>query len=868
MDSKDTYHQPPRISEWLLKCLYQDQKAYTLTGDLSETFQFLVNEQGKFRARWWYRVQLFKALFPLLNDAIYWRATMFKNYLKTALRNIRKHKIYSFINIGGLAVGMTCCFFIFLWVKNELSYDRFHKNADRIHRVIAEYFTEGSSDIFPATPAPLAQALMDEFSQVEQALRLEEYSDIRLAHQNKQFWGNRAFLTDPKFFEVFSFPLIKGDPQTALKDTNSIVITEEMARKCFGEGEALGRVLTVGSRNPRDYKVTGVLKDIPKNSHLQFDFLLSFSIIRYNLNWSCWNYMTYVMFSSPGLEQGLEQKSSEFLSERGKPNHKLHFQPLTQIHLHSNFRGDFETNGKIAHVYLFSGMAVMLLLLAGINFINLCTARSAIRQKEVGVRKVVGASRPQLIKQFIGESVFLSLLAFLLSLILMRIFLPYFNSFLKQDLNFSLSQGLSFFLFMAVLALVIGLLSGIYPAYIISAFHPKETISGSVTRQSTRHKALLRKFLVVTQFAISILFITSSLLVRNQLHYMATKDLGYEKEQIVVLPFEKVMPVYRGQELSQRQESYKNEILQNAAVTDATFSSYSLNRHCAHQTVWWEGKSPEDILMDWITVDYDFFETLQIEFLEGRPFSQEFPTDKESAYILNESAAKKTGGLQAVGRKFQIPGPYRQVGTVVGVVRNFHYKSLHNEIHPLVITLGRTQSYMLSRIKPENLSSTLTYMNSKWRELFPGQSFEYSFLDEDFGRVYRSEILMGKVFNTIAGLAIFIAALGLFGLVSFATERRTKEIGIRKVLGASITRITVLIAKESTGCILLANLIAWPIAWYVMNRWFQNFAYRTPISLWPFILSGGLAILIAFVTMSIQILKAASANPVDALRYE
>jgi putative ABC transport system permease protein len=868
MDSHNKYHQPPRFSEWLLKCLYPDQKVYTLTGDLSETFQVQVNNQGKFRARWWYRMQLFKALFPLLNDIIYWRTTMFKNYIKTSLRNIRKHKIFSFINIAGLAVGMTCCLFIFLWVKNELSYDRFHRNSDRTYRVIAEYFTEGSSDIFTGTPAPLAQALTDEFPQVEQAVRLEEYSDIRLSYEDKQFWGNRAFLTDPNFFEVFSFPLIEGDPQTALKDTNSIVITEEIAHKCFGEGEALGRVLTLGSRNPSDYKVTGVLKNIPKNSHLQFDFLLSFSIIQYNLAWNCWNYMTYVMLSSPGLEKELEKKSPDFLSERGEPNYKLHFQPLTQIHLHSNFRGDFETNGKIAHVYLFSAMAVMLLLLAGINFINLCTARSAIRQKEVGVRKVVGASRLQLIKQFIGESVLLSLLAFLLSIVLMKLFLPYFNSFLKQNLNFSLSQDLSFLLFMTVLALVVGLLSGIYPAYIISAFHPKETMSGSITGKSTRHKALLRKFLVVTQFAISILFITSSILIRNQLHYMANMDLGYKKEQIVILPFEKVMPIYKGQELSMRQETYKNEILQNAAVTDATFSSYSLNRYCAHQSVWWEGKSPEDVPMDWITVDYDFFKTLQIEFLEGRAFSREFSTDESSAYILNESAAKKIGELQAVGHKFQIPGPYENKGTVIGVVRNFHYKSLHNEIHPLVITLGRNQYYMLARINPENITATLAYMKNKWNELFPGQSFEYSFLDEGFGHVYRNEILMGKVFNTIAGLAIFIAALGLFGLVSFVTERRTKEIGIRKVLGASISRIAVLIAKESTGCILLANLIAWPIAWYIMRRWFQNFAYRAPIGLWPFILSGGLVIFVALVTMGVQILKAVSANPVDALRYE
>ena len=867
MESENRYYEPPKLSEWLLKQLYPDRKAHTLAGDLSETYQVQVDEQGLFRARWWYRGQLFKALPLLINDFIYWRSAMLKNYLLTALRNIRKHKIYSFVNISGLAVGMACCLFIFLWVKNELSYDRFHENADRIHRVIAEHFTEGQSYTFPSTPAPLAQSLMDEFPEVEQALRLEDYFDIRIAYGHKQFWGNRGFFTDPNFFDVFSFPLVKGDSRTALNSIDSIVITENVARKCFGDEDPLGRILILGSRNPKDYKVTGVLEDIPKNSHLQFDFLLSFSVIRYNLNWSCWNYMTYVQLSSPEAAPVVEAKSSDFLNTRGKPDHKLYLQPMTHIHLRSNYMADFDTNGKIAHVYLFSIMGVLLILLAGINFVNLCTARSAIRQKEVGVRKVIGASRRQLIKQFIGESVFLSFLAFLISLVLLKIFLPYFNTLLNQDMSFSLSEGFSFLLLMAGLALIVGLVSGIYPAYIISAFHPKQTLSGGFTRRGTRHSALLRKFLVVTQFAISILFITSSLLVRDQLHFMANKDLGYKKDHLVVLPFEKIMPAYRGQELQQRQESLKTELLQNASITDATFSSYSLNRPCAHQSVFWEGKTGEDILMDWISVDYDFFETMQIEFKEGRPFSREFPTDPESAYILNESAVKKTGWSQAVGREFQIPGP-RKRGTVVGVARDFHYKPLHNEIQALVITLGRTSYYMILRIRPENLPSTLGYMKNKWDEFFPGHSFEYSFFDEDFERVYRSEIRMGKVFNMIAGLAVLIACLGLFGLVSFATERRTKEIGIRKALGASVSRIAVLIAKESTGCILLANLFAWPIAWYAMSRWFQNFAYRTSISLWPFILSGGLAILIALLTMSFQILKAASANPVDALRYE
>lgn len=867
MISRNKYHKPPRFSEWLLECLFPDRKTYTLAGDISETYQEQIKEQGRFRARWWYRTQLLKALPPLIKDNIYWSLVMLKNYLKTALRNIQKHKIFSIVNISGLAVSMTCSFLIFIWVKNELSYDRFHEKADCIYRVVTEHSSDGKTDIFPSSPAPLAQALMEEIPEVKQAIRLEEYGDVRLVSGSKQFWGNRCFLTDSAFFDLFSFPLIKGDPRTALNSVDSIVITEETALKCFGDAEPLGRILTIGSQSPKDFKVTGVLQNIPKNSHLQFDFLLSFSILKYNLAWNCWNYMTYALLSSPEAKTEVESKIPELLKKRNKEYYKLHFQPLTHIHLRSSFRSDFDTNGKISHVYLFTVMGIMLLLLAGINFINLCTARAAIRQKEVGVRRVIGASRHQLIRQFIGESIFFALLAFIISLVLLWIFLPYFNTLLNQDLGFPLSQDLSSLLIMASLALIVGLLSGIYPAYIISAFHPKQILSGGFTKQGSRHSAFLRKFLVATQFSISILFITSSLLIRNQLHYMADKDLGYLKEQIVILPFEKVLPAYGQQELSQRQESIKTKILNDPNIIDATFSSFSLHRSCAHQSVWWEGQTNDDILMDWISVDYDFFKTLQIEFQEGRPFSREFQTDPELAYILNESAAKKTGWPHVVGKQFQIPGP-RKRGTVIGVVQDFHYKSLHMEIQPLVITLGRSLYYMLIKVKPDNLPSTLAYIKNTWNDFFSGHVFEYYFLDEGFERVYRSEIRMGKLFNTIAGVAILVAALGLFGLVSFTTERRTKEIGIRRVLGAPVSRIALVLTRESFTCILLANIIAWPIAWYAMNKWLANFAYRVDLTVWPFIKAGGLVILIALLTIAFQILKATSANPVDSLRYE
>ena len=361
--SQDKYHKPPKFSEWLLEHFFPDRKTYTLAGDISETYQEQIREQGLFRARWWYRTQLLKALPALIRDTIYWRSCMFKNYLKTALRNIQKHKIYSIVNISGLAVSMTFSFLIFMWVKNELSYDRFHEKADCIYRVISEHYSEGKSDIFPSSPAPLAQALIEEIPEVKQALRLEDYGDIRLAYGSKQFWGNRCFMTDPAFFDVFSFPMIKGDPLTALNSNDSIVITEKIAYKCFGDTEPLGQTLIVGSQNPKGFKVTGVLQNIPKNSHLQFDFLLSFSLIKYNLNWSCWNYMTYTLVPSPEVITVVEAKIPDLLKKRKKEHFKLHFQPLTHIHLHSSFRSDFDTNGKIAHVYLFTAMGIMLLLL-------------------------------------------------------------------------------------------------------------------------------------------------------------------------------------------------------------------------------------------------------------------------------------------------------------------------------------------------------------------------------------------------------------------------------------------------------------------------------------------------------------------------
>ncbi|NIR49132.1 FtsX-like permease family protein [candidate division KSB1 bacterium] len=798
---------------------------------------------------------------------------MLKNYLVIAFRNFFKQKGSAFINVLGLAVGIACCLFILLYVKDELSYDRFHKRSDDIYRVVRT-----SSAM---TCAPLAPAMVDAFPVVQKAIRIMP-DDMSISRgREKRFKEDRVFFVEPEFFNIFSFPLIKGNPETVLDDPQSLVITEEMAQKYFGNENPVGQVLTVHGEEVLDLKVTGIVESAPANSHFHFDFLLSFKLVEMFSgrmdNWSTnWLY-TYLLLDEGASARNLQVQLPDFFeTHTGKAWNYFRIQPLTDIHLYSDVSWEIEPQSSIKYVYTFSAIAILILLIACINFMNLATARSANRAQEVGMRKVLGAHRRQLIKQFIGESFLMTFMALLLALLLVEMFLPTFNYLSGKALSFSLFENKVLLLALLAIALFVGLVAGSYPAFFLSTFQPVKVLKGRLGREDGTSGAKLRKVLVVLQFVISVFLIIGTAVVYSQLSYMQNKRLGFEKEQVVVLPIE-------DDSLTEDSEFVKTELLQHPDVVTATASDNVPGRGVSDFPYRLEGAQGEEdmwkAVWDTYFVDADFIETLDIELKAGRTFSKERATDSES-FILNETAVKKAVDLYGetwsspIGKQldFYTPGQsgweVSKQGTVIGVVKNFHYRSLHETIGPLVIQTAKSPDQLLIKIRASEISSTLGFLKQNVDAFFPGQPFEYYFLDSHFDQLYRSEQRLGEIFKYFAFLAIFIACLGLFGLAAYTAEQRTKEIGIRKVLGASVAGIVGLLSKDFVKMVLIANVIAWPIAWYAMHRWLQNFAYRIDIDWFVFALAGGLALIIALATVSSQAIKAALINPVESLRYE
>jgi putative ABC transport system permease protein len=786
---------------------------------------------------------------------------MFRNYLKIALRNIRKHKGYSFINIAGLAIGVAACLLLFLWVQDELSYDRYHEKADRIYRVISQSEAEGQTKRFAKTSAPVGPALVNDFPEIEKGVRFGR-NEFVVSYQNKRF-VEQVYFTDPEVFDVFTFPLVKGNPKNALKQPYSIVISEEMSQKYFGEDEPSGKIITLGER--RDYRITGVFRDIPKNSHFRFHFLGLFSDYASSHfdQWGISNYWTYILVSENFSPDGFKEKLPPFVEKyRGREaryvyNISYPLQDLTRIHLHSELRGEIGSNSSMGTIYIFSAIAVFILIIACLNYINLSTARYAIRAKEVGLRKVIGATRPQLIKQFLGETFLFSFIALPLSVMLAELFLPLFNSLCGKKLAVHYFDNTFLVPGLAIIILCVGFASGIFPAFFISALKPVSALRGML-KASSKGSAL-RKTLIVSQFAISIIFLISTLIVFSQLNYMRNKNLGLDKEHVVTIP------IYDKDALG-KLETVKNEFLQNPSVLSVSVSNFFPGKATWYQSYKYEGMSDnENPMIRWFVVDHDFIETFGIELIAGRNFSKRFPSDVDQAYILNESAVKEIGWESPVGKELEIMNR----GPVIGVVEDFHFRPLHQPIEPAALYISSKYfQYISVRISPIDVSRSLDFLKTKWQALVPGQTFQYSFLDEDFDKLYRAEMRLSKTFTVVTFMAVFIACLGLFGLAAFEAVQRTKEMGIRKVLGASAAGIVLLLSKEFTKWVLLANIIAWPVAYYAMSRWLQNFAYRINIGPWVFIQSAVLAFVVALLTVSYQAVKVSLANPVDTLRYE
>ncbi len=781
--------------------------------------------------------------------------------VKLVLRHLFTHRIFSLINISGLALGMATCILIFLWVQDELGFDRFHENADDLYRVVENQFYAGG-EIFPVavTPGPLAFTLKDDYPEIVNVCRMQGSMTMLVEYEDQSFNQPGLMPASPTFFEMFTFPFLQGDATTALNDLNSIVITSSMAKKYFGDRDPLGEVLRLGGQD--EYKVTGVIGEIPANSHLQFNLVIPFlSMARFDSYIESWEsnaYYTYVQLQEGTPHQEVSAKITDVIKEYNEGSvTDLYLQPLTRIHLHSDFTADIGGHGEFQYVVLFSVIALIVLAIACINFMNLSTARSANRAKEVGMRKVVGAQRYQIALQFISESIIMVIISFGIALFLVELLLPVFNNLAAKELAVGqLDFGQVMILAGAVL--LTGLVAGSYPAIFLSSFQPVQVLRGALSAGA--RSSTMRKVLVIGQFALATGLIIGALIVHHQLDYIQNKKLGYDRDNLVYFRM--------GRTVQPNYEVLKQELEQNPGVVAVSRAS-ALPTYLGSSSSGfkWEGKNPdENILIHFAVVGYDYEKTLGLEMATGRFYSREFPSDAAGAIVVNEEAIRVMGLEDPIGQLLTGLGEER---SIIGVVKDFHFKSVHNKIEPLVLIWSeRFANLVLVKVQGTDLTATMASIESTWDQVNGGTPFEYRFLDEDFDRIYRTEQRVGRIFNYFSFLAIFISCLGLFGLSSFITEQRIKEIGVRKVLGASVTEIAVQFAREFSLWVVIANLIAWPLGWYVMNNWLDNFAYRIGFDLGPFLIAGIGSLTIALVTVSYHSVAGARANPADSLRYE
>ncbi len=786
---------------------------------------------------------------------------MLANYLKSGFRNIVKQKGFFFINTIGLAVGIAVCLMLYLWIIDEWSYDRYHEKADRIYRVVSQSELEGRTDRHANTPAPLAPALLDEFPEVVKAVRF--YSNTWLVGCESKRFYERVFFADPEIFEVFTFPLVKGVSKSALREPFSVVISETLGRKYFGDDDPLGKTLTFNE--DRDYTVTGVMKDVPANSHFHFDLLASFRTFSgKNLeSWGMSNYKTYILVSEGFSAKSLTDKMPDFVEKyagrEARVVYKRTFplQPLTGIHLHSHLRGEFEPNREMRTISVFSFTALFVLLIACLNYVNLAFARMARRAKEAGVRKIIGASRFQLVGQFLSETFLLGCLALGFGMVLAELLLPLFNSLSGKNLSFSPSGIPLLLVGLAGILLFVGIAAGLASALTLSNIEPVTAVRG-IWRSGPR-ASRMRRFSVVVQFAFSVVFLAATFTIFFQLNFMREKKLGFDKEQMLNIPL-------LSREARERWPLLKAEFLRLPDVKNVSASSFKPGGVLWYQNYWYEGLQENQLpMIRWIPVDHDFLKTFGIKLVAGRDFSEAIPSDLKSAYILNESAVRELGWDAPLGKAFKIVDK----GTVIGVVEDFHFESLHKIIEPVALCLYPEAYELLSvRIRPHSLPGILDGLKRKWREIIPTQVFEYTFLDQDLDRLYKSEMRLGRTFAVVSGLAVLVACLGLFGLTAFASEERTKEIGVRKILGASISQIYAMLCGEIMRWVLAANIIACPVAVYFLRKWLQGFAYRVGLNAWPFLGAAAVILGTALLTVTYQSLRAALANPVDSLRYE
>jgi len=795
---------------------------------------------------------------------------MIKNYLKIAWRNLVRNKAYTFINIGGLSVGMACTILILLWVKDELSYDKFNKSASQIYRLTANVAGIKAA----VNPVPIAPALKQQLPAVKDFTRLEALHSV-VTVGNRKFDEKNIYYTDPNFLQVFDYPLLLGNKATVLSRPDGIVITAAISKKYFGNENAIGKTLHIDDDiKGHNFVVTGVMQNVPHNSHLQFDMLLPFTVYEHSSNygfndpqeWGSFDVYTYLLMEDgfggqPGAVRSLERQITAIHTANDPTHTKTTFalQPLTDIHLHSSLLLDVAGQGSSQSVSIFLLVALFILLIACVNFMNLSTAIAGQRAKEVGLRKTVGALRPQLIIQFLGESLLLALISLIIGIGIAKLLMPLFNDLSAKSMSINLSDS-NIIISLLGIAVLVGLLSGSYPAFFLSSFKPVKVLKGIQVLGGK--KSYLRNGLVVLQFSISVILMISTLVVNNQLKFIRNRDMGFNKENLLYLQ----MP-----QIGDLQHNYG--VLKAALAGNARIVDYTLLEHLPTDLttgttdVKWDGKDlNKQIIFPHIGADGNFIKTFGMHLVAGRSFDDSRQTDKAN-YILNETAVKTMGmsASSAVGKQITMNG---NKGEIIGVVKDFNFKPVQQLIEPLILRYTKQGGFVVIRTKPANMQQNIANLRAIFQKVYPDYPFSYGFVDQDLSKLYLSEHRMGELFNIFSVVSILVSCLGLFGLATFAAHKRIKEIGVRRVLGASAAGIVALLAKDFVKLVALALIVAFPVAWWIMGKWLENYVYRISISWWMFAVVGTLALLVALFTVSSQAIKAALTNPVKSLKTE
>jgi putative ABC transport system permease protein len=802
---------------------------------------------------------------------------MLRSYIKIALRGLVKQKLYSFINIVGLAIAIAFCALIFLFVRDEVTHDNFHKKADQLYRVIyLRKEDDGSLSADAMTPPPLGPAFQTEFPEVVRMARWKKRGEV--VNYKGQSFRESIALADPDFFEMFSFPLIKGDPQTVLQDRNSVVLREQIVRKYFGDKDPIGKLISIkmGSKF-YDFIVSGIAKNIPGNSSITFDFLVShdrikdFTPERYLNQWTGSTTLTFVELRESASVSGLKSKFPSFIRKhlgsvieehKGGDYSAVQFelQPLKDIYLNTKMRPFYMAGSNPLYSYILFGIALLILIIAAINYTNLAIARSTTRLREIGVRKVLGANKKKLVNQFLGEALFFGFVSLCLGIFLAEVFLPLFNNFVNKNLSMDYFSNWTTLASLVSLMFFVGLISGSYPALFLSRFRPAEVLR---SRLKIGGRSQFSRWLVVVQFALSIFLIISTLVMTHQLRYLRNQNLGLRGEQIVVIP---TQGSPQGTQLVNR---FRNELAFHKNVVNVSGSSAAISNDNTYAICPVRFQTKQ-VMTHYFFIDHEFLKTMGLEVIQGRDFSRDYTADPQQSVIVNETLVKEMGWDLAIGKKIRTFLGRKEPLTVVGVVKDFHFESLHNQIQPAIFYIEprRQLDFIYVKIRPSDIPSTLGLLGETWKKNAPNFPFIHSFLDEEFQKLYQNEERWKTVLGYTSVFAIVISCLGLFGLSALAITRRTKEIGIRKVLGASVSGLVSMVSMDFLKLILFANIIAWPLAYYAMHRWLQDFAFRIEIEIWGFLLASVIAAAITVLAVSFQAIKAALADPAESLRYE